>query len=102
MVHVRNDQPSHGRGAATYALFRDLGGWDDRLPKVRHVLEKRTSWPANLATVNLLLGARGLMLRSGTVVDATLISAPGSTKNASGNWTGDAPKAEGPAVVSSA
>lgn len=31
-----------------------------------------------------LLGAKGLLLRSGTVVDATLIAAPSSTKNASG------------------
>lgn len=37
-----------------------------------------------LATDNLLLGAKGLMLRSGTVVDAMLISGPSSTKNASG------------------
>jgi len=31
-----------------------------------------------------LLQGKGLMLRAGTVVDATLISAPSSTKNASG------------------
>lgn len=74
-------------------LFRDfagLGGWDDRLPdestilRFRHVLEKHKLAVRILATVNLLLGAKGLMLRSGTVVDATLISAPSSTKNASG------------------
>jgi len=74
-------------------LFRDfsgLGGWDDRLPdestilRFRHVLEKHNLAERILATVNLLLGAKGLMLRSGTVVDATLISAPSSTKNASG------------------
>ena len=74
-------------------LFRDfagLGGWDDRLPDestilcFRHVLEKHKLAERILATVNLLLGAKGLMLRSGTVVDATLISAPSSTKNASG------------------
>ena len=74
-------------------LFRDfagLGGWDDRLPdestilRFRHVLEKHKLADRILATVNLLLGAKGLMLRSGTVVDATLISAPSSTKNASG------------------
>ena len=74
-------------------LFRDfagLGGWDDRLPdestilRFRHVLEKHKLSERILATVNLLLGAKGLMLRSGTVVDATLISAPSSTKNASG------------------
>ena len=74
-------------------LFRDfagVGGWDDRLPdestilRFRHVLEKHKLAERILATVNLLLGAKGLMLRSGTVVDATLISAPSSTKNASG------------------
>jgi IS5 family transposase len=74
-------------------LFRDfagLGGWDDRLPdestilRFRHILEKHKLAERILATVNLLLGAKGLMLRSGTVVDATLISAPSSTKNASG------------------
>lgn len=74
-------------------LFRDfagLGGWDDRLPdestilRFRHVLEKHKLAERILATVNLLLGAKGLMLRSGTVVDATLISAPSSTKNTSG------------------
>ena len=74
-------------------LFRDfagLGGWDDRLPdestilRFRHVLEKHKLAERILATVNLLLGSKGLMLRSGTVVDATLISAPSSTKNASG------------------
>jgi transposase, IS5 family len=74
-------------------LFRDfagLGGWNDRLPdestilRFRHVLEQHKLAERILATVNLLLGAKGLMLRSGTVVDATLISAPSSTKNASG------------------
>jgi len=47
-------------------------------------LEKNKLAERILATVILLLGARGLMLRSGTVVDATLISAPSSTKNARG------------------
>jgi IS5 family transposase len=74
-------------------LFRDfagLGGWDDRLPdestilRFRHVLEKHKLAERILATVNLLLRAKGLMLHRGTLVDATLISAPSSTKNASG------------------
>ena len=47
-------------------------------------MEKHKLAERILATVNLLLGAKGLMLRSGTVVDATLISAPSLTKNASG------------------
>lgn len=74
-------------------LFRDfagLGGWDDRLPdestilRFRHVLEKHKLAEQILKTVNELLTAKGLMLRSGTVVDATLIAAPSSTKNNSG------------------
>jgi IS5 family transposase len=74
-------------------LFREfagLGTWDDRLPdestilRFRHVLEKHKLAPHMLHTVNELLTAKGLLLKSGTVVDATLIAAPSSTKNASG------------------
>jgi IS5 family transposase len=74
-------------------LFRDfagLGGWDDRLPdestilRFRHVLERHKLAEQILGTVNTLLTAKGLLLKSGTVVDATLIAAPSSTKNSSG------------------
>ncbi|PXW95442.1 IS4 family transposase [Sphaerotilus hippei] len=74
-------------------LFRDfagLGGWDDRVPdestilRFRHALEKHKLATQILQTVNDLLGARGLLLKQGTVVDATLIAAPSSTKNANG------------------
>ena len=34
-----------------------------------------------LSTVNTLLEQKGLLLKAGTAVDATLISAPTSTKN---------------------
>ncbi len=37
-----------------------------------------------LAAINELLRSKSLMLRAGTVVDATLIAAPSSTKNADG------------------
>jgi hypothetical protein len=37
-----------------------------------------------LATVNATLSAKGLMLKSGTAIDATLIAAPTSTKNSTG------------------
>jgi len=37
-----------------------------------------------LAAVNAVLSSKGLLLKAGTVVDATLIAAPSSTKNASG------------------
>ena len=37
-----------------------------------------------LEAVNALLSGKGLLLRVGTVVDATLIAAPSSTKSSSG------------------
>ena len=74
-------------------LFREfagLGGWNDRLPdettilRFRHLLEDHKLAPKILQTVNDLLRDKGLLLRAGTVVDATLIAAPSSTKNQSG------------------
>jgi len=74
------------------ALFREFAGlgWDSRLPdestilRFRHLLEKHKLAEQILATVNDLLQGKGLMLKAGTVVDATLIAAPSSTKNQSG------------------
>ena len=74
------------------ALFREFAGldWDTRLPdettilRFRRLLEEHKLAPQILAVVNELLSAKGLLLRYGTVVDATLIAAPSSTKNASG------------------
>ena len=74
------------------ALFREFAGlgWDSRLPdestilRFRHLLEKHKLAEQILAVVNGLLLDKGLMLKAGTVVDATLISAPSSTKNAGG------------------
>ena len=74
------------------ALFREFAGlsWDTPLPdettilRFRRLLEEHKLAPQILVVVNDLLQGKGLMLRAGTVVDATLISAPSSTKNASG------------------
>ncbi len=52
--------------------------------RFRHLLEKHGLAHQLLAQVNALLGEKGLMLRQGTIVDATLIAAPSSTKNAEG------------------
>ena len=74
-------------------LFREFAGldnWSTRVPdettilRFRRLLETHKLAPKMLAVVNELLQAKGLMLRAGTVVDATLISAPSSTKNAGG------------------
>lgn len=50
----------------------------------RHLLEKHALADRILETVNGLLVRKGLMLKQGTIVDATIIAAPSSTKNDSG------------------
>lgn len=74
--------PSMEEALHDVPLFREfggLGGWDDRLPdestilRFRHVWEKHKLAGQILQTVNDLLTAKGLLLKSGTVVDATLI-----------------------------
>ena len=70
--------------------FAKLDGVLDRLPdettilRFRHLLEKHDLAPDMLRVVNDLLQHKGLLLKTGTAVDATLISAPSSTKNKSG------------------
>ena len=50
----------------------------------RHLLERHGLAPKLLEAVNGHLRGKGLLLRQGTIVDATIIDAPSSTKNKSG------------------
>lgn len=60
---------------------------DDRIPdettilNFRHLLERHGLAEAIFAEVTAHLVDKGIMLRSGTLVDATIIDAPSSTKN---------------------
>ena len=60
---------------------------DDRIPdettilNFRHLLEMHALTEALFAEVNGHLADQGITLRSGTLVDATIIDAPSSTKN---------------------
>lgn len=90
---VRLERPGHGRSAARVPLYREfakLDGVTARLPdettilRFRHLLERHDLAVDMLRVVNDILQAKGLMMRTGTAVDATLISAPSSTKNADG------------------
>ncbi len=74
-------------------LYRDFAGLDGgmtRLPdestilRFRHLLETHGLAAQMLGLVNEILVEKGLMLKTGSVVDATLIPAPSSTKNNSG------------------
>ncbi len=47
----------------------------------RHLLETHDLCQGLFTAINADLTARGLLLREGTLVDATLIAAPASTKN---------------------
>lgn len=63
---------------------------EDRVPdettilRFRHLLEKHDLTEAIFAEVRSLLEEKRLLLKSGTIVDATIIHAPSSTKNKSG------------------
>jgi IS5 family transposase len=49
--------------------------------RFRHLLEKHDLGGAMLEAVNLHLEAKGIRIATGTIVDATIIHAPSSTKN---------------------
>ena len=63
---------------------------DDKIPdestilRFRHLLEKHRLTAAIFEAVKDLLEEQRLTLRAGTIVDATIIAAPSSTKNATG------------------
>jgi len=57
---------------------------DTTIMNFRHLLEKHQLAPAILAVINGYLQEKGLSLRQGIIVDATIIHAPSSTKNEEG------------------
>jgi len=67
--------------------FAGINLMDDPVPdettilKFRHLLEAKGLAEKLFRDVGMLLTERGLMLHKGTIVDATIISAPPSTKN---------------------
>ncbi len=72
-------------------ILRQLAGLSmERIPdettilNFRRLLEKHELAAGILCVINGYLGDRGLSLRLGTIVDATLIHAPSSTKNQDG------------------
>jgi IS5 family transposase len=70
--------------------FAGLDAGSDTLPdettilNFRHLLQTHRLSARLFAEVNALLAEKGLLLREGTTVDATLIAAPPSTKNQDG------------------
>src|SRR5580692_3621660 len=53
--------------------------------RFRHLLEEHELCGKILDTVNLYLESKGIRIGTGTIVDATIIHAPSSTKNSAGS-----------------
>jgi IS5 family transposase len=72
------------RGFIGIDLARESAPDATTLLKFRRLLETHGLTEAIFEAINAHLAAKGLLLREGTVVDATIINAPSSTKNDSG------------------
>lgn len=95
-VHLLQNWLGYSDPAMEEALYettilRQFAGLNlERIPdettilNFRRLLEKHELAAGILAVINGYLGDRGLSLRQGTIVDATLIHAPSSTKNKDG------------------
>src|SRR6266699_3687102 len=72
------------RGFAGVDLGRAPVPDESTILQFRHLLEKHELGGAMLKAVNQYLESRGMRITTGTIVDATIIHAPSSTKNRSG------------------
>jgi IS5 family transposase len=72
------------RRFAGIELAEDAVPDETTILRFRHLLEKHHLTEAIFAQIRTLLEQKRLLLKSGTIVDATIIAAPPSTKNAEG------------------
>ena len=84
-------RPGDGRSALETPLLRQLAGinldfegvpHETTILKFRHLLERHELSKSLFDEMTAVLTERGLLLRQGTIADATLIAAPPSTRNA--------------------
>jgi len=69
------------RGFVRIDLSREAAPDATTLLQFRHLLEERDLSKAIFAAINAQLTAKGLMMREGTIADATILAAPPSVKN---------------------
>ena len=79
MVDEVNERPLYRRFAGLQGAARMPD--ESTILRFRHLLEKHELAPKIMAVINAGLARQGLMLKTGTVVDATIIAAPSSSKN---------------------
>ena len=76
----------------SYAMrkFMGINFMDEQVPdattllKFRHLIEENKLGEQMFKAINYVLEQAGCMMKGGTIVDATIINAPSSTKNAEG------------------
>ncbi|MBL8394595.1 MAG: IS5 family transposase, partial [Candidatus Accumulibacter sp.] len=69
------------RGFVRIDLSREAAPDATTLLQFRHLLEEKDLSKAIFAAINAQLTAKGLMMREGTIADATILAAPPSVKN---------------------
>ena len=72
------------RRFAKVELGEDTVPDESKILRFRHLLEAHQLTAQMFASVRTLLEEKRLLLKAGTIVDATIIAAPSSTKNATG------------------
>ena len=72
------------RRFARVELGEDTVPDESTILRFRHLLEAHQLTAEMFATVRTLLEEKRLLLKAGTIVDATILAAPSSTKNATG------------------
>ena len=80
MEEALHDVPLLRRFAGLDA-FEDVMPDESTILRFRHLLEQHELAVAIFAKVNAVLSEKGLSMKRGSLVDATLIAAPSSTKN---------------------
>jgi IS5 family transposase len=88
------DIESMRRFAGIELLGHDIPD-ESTILRFRHLLEHHQLTEKIFAEIRTLLEEKRLLLKSGTIVDATIIAAPPSTKNEQGARSRDAPDEEG-------
>ena len=91
-VQLFPQRPRHGGPAIRGRIGQEVRGSEsgggfagrDHHPELRHLLERHELGKGLLDEINAHLESQGLRLREGTIVDASIIEAPSSTKNRAG------------------
>ncbi|HNN77225.1 MAG TPA: IS5 family transposase [Leptospiraceae bacterium] len=72
------------RAFARIDLGKESAPDETTICRFRHLLEKHNLGPKIMKIINVYLAENGFRVSTGTIVDATIIAAPSSTKNAEG------------------